>query len=271
MSESQTHYRAVPSQLVTTAGATAERGPRLTGRLVPYGVVATVLDETPDGPDLYQEGFRRGAFALQAKDKRKGIITKIGLVHRHDNNHGSLGYLGTFQDLRDEPDGLWGDVDILRSKTDDVVDLLRSGIDELSIEFRVPRGEGNTEVDENKVRWRVKAHLDGVALEPKGAYQGAQVMALRAQLDKEKAAAAEELARKSAEEAKEAEEMRAAQEAAEQLRHQAEAEIEAKERRKSEFEELLQAFERLEYKEAETRQRELERRYLGEWQSRMGR
>ena len=42
---------------------------------------------------------------------------------------------------------------------------------------------GHTELDAAGVRWRTRAHLDQVALEPKGAYATAQVMAFRAEAD----------------------------------------------------------------------------------------
>jgi HK97 family phage prohead protease len=188
--------RAYPAQLERS-------GPRqLTGRLVPYGVVADVVDFASDGTfEQYQEGFRRGAFKPQAYLKDK--LAKIGLVHTHE---GGLGYLGPFADLREEDDGLYGVVNILRSKQSDVEDLLESGVDELSVEFRLPK-TGGTEVDASGVRWRIRAHLDQVALEPKGAYSQARVLQFRADADelaKEQAAAAEAAKAKAQAEAEEA-------------------------------------------------------------------
>jgi HK97 family phage prohead protease len=172
----------------------------LTGRLVPYNQVTDVADLLPDGThDVYREGFRPMAFNTQATSTEKGVIARIGLAHRHDSG---LGYLGPFASLREDEDGLYGDVSILRSKADDVEDLLANGVNELSIEFRVPQVNG-TEVDDDGIRWRVKAHLDGVALEPKGAYDQAQVLAYRAAADEQAAAeaAADELRRKAEAEA----------------------------------------------------------------------
>jgi HK97 family phage prohead protease len=172
----QVFFRAVPAVL-------EQRDDHmLTGRLVPYDTVANVLDDRGPGvaPDIYQEGFRRGAFDGQVNNARtnKGVLTRIGFIHRHD---GGLGYLGPFVGLRDEPDGLWGDVSILPTKAEDVGALLRNGIDELSIEFRLRPGQ-NT-IEEGGVRWRTLAHLDQVALEPKGAYSSAQVLAYREEMD----------------------------------------------------------------------------------------
>lgn len=171
--------RAFPTDLERT-------GPRtLTGRLVPYNQPTDVLDLLPDGGlDLYTEGFRPGAFATQANSREKGVVNKIGLVHSHE---GGLGFLGPFTALREDGDGLYGDASVLRSKADDVEDLLANGVDELSIEFRIP--QATTEIGADGIRWRTKAHLDQVALEPKGAYSQAQVLAYRQQVDEQQQSA----------------------------------------------------------------------------------
>ena len=144
-----------------------------------------MLDLLPDGGlDLYTEGFRPGAFATQANSREKGVVNKIGLVHSHE---GGLGFLGPFTALREDGDGLYGDASVLRSKADDVEDLLANGVDELSIEFRIP--QATTEIGADGIRWRTKAHLDQVALEPKGAYSQAQVLAYRQQVDEQQQSA----------------------------------------------------------------------------------
>jgi HK97 family phage prohead protease len=185
MTDKRTFLRAFPSTIERT-------GPRqLTGRLVPYGVVTDVGDELPDGSvEVYREGFKHGAFSPQAKLTEPGVLSKISLIHRHN---GGLGYLGPFTALREEQDGLYGDVTVLRSKADDVEDLLSSGVDDLSVEFRLPKS-GGTEVDSEGTRWRTRAHLDQVALEAKGAYPTAQVLAYRAEAEEaaEAARAAQE-------------------------------------------------------------------------------
>lgn len=185
-------FRAFPTVL-------KQSSPRhLTGRLVPYNVPTRVLDELPDGElDIYQEGFRPGAFEPQVNARERGVLNKIGLIHRHE---GGLGYLGPFVALREEADGLWGDVTILPTRADDVATLLEAGVNELSIEFRLPRPP-NT-VEESGVRWRTRAHLDQVALEPRGAYRQAQVLAFREELDELEAEKAAEKARLAEEAAK---------------------------------------------------------------------
>lgn len=183
MSEQPTFFRAFPASIEQT-------GPRqLSGRLVPYDMPTDVLDVLPDGKyDLYREGFRSGAFAAQANNPERGVLSKIGLIHTHE---GGLGYLGPFVGLREEADGLYGEVNILRSRANDVEDLLADGIQELSVEFRLPR-TNHTTVDDQGVRWRTRAHLDQVALEPKGAYSTARVLAYRAEVDEQRAADVEE-------------------------------------------------------------------------------
>jgi HK97 family phage prohead protease len=171
---------------------------QLTGRLVPYDTPTEVLDRNPDGtPDRYFEGFRRGAFAPQSGSTEKGVFRRIGLIHKHE---GGLGFLGPFTALREEADGLYGDAAILRSRANDVEDLLANGVEELSVEFRLP-GRANTEVVDG-VRWRVRAHLDAVALEPKGAYSDARVLAFRDEMDEIEREAADEQAAEAAEAAR---------------------------------------------------------------------
>lgn len=212
------HLRAFPADLSYRDGV-------LVGRFVPYNVTATVLDELPDGTlDIYDEGFRPRAFSRQASSSEAGVIRRISLVHAHE---GGLGFLGPAQAMRDAPDGLYGEIAVLRSRRDDVADLLKAGIEELSIEYR--EVYNGTELSADGVRWRTAAHLDRVALEAQSAYTGARVLAYRAEVDElaaaEAARAAEaEAERVAAETAAEAE--RAAAEAAEARRRE-QAELDA--------------------------------------------
>jgi HK97 family phage prohead protease len=237
MTEPTVHVRAYPAQI-------KKNGPRqLTGRLVPYNVATDVLDMEDDGqPDLYREGFRPGAFASQLNSTSKGVIRKISLIHRHE---GGLGFLGPFVALREQPDGLYGDVNIVPTKAEDVGALIQDGIDELSIEFHLIGRANHTEVDGTGVRWRTRAYLHQVALEPKGAYSQAQVLAYRAAIDEEQKEQAEanaaeqaKLAREKAEQ-EEAEDQRLREEAeAAAVRVRTEAEAEATLERRRRWEEL---------------------------------
>lgn len=220
MTNKQTFIRAFPTEVERT-------GPRtLSGRLVPYGVVADVADLYDGKIDVYKEGFRRGAFEKQAGAIEPGIIRKIGLIHQHGPS--GLGYLGPFVGLREEADGLYGEARIMPSLEADVEALLEAGVAQLSVEFRLPSASSTVVID--GVRWRTRAHLDQVALEAKGAYPGADVLAYRAEVEEQEreaaeAAAAAEAERVAAEEA-------AAAEAAERQRVEAAAE-EAAERRRA--------------------------------------
>jgi HK97 family phage prohead protease len=222
---------------------------------VPYNVPTEVVDVEAGKPEFYREGFRPGAFGSQLNSNSKGVIRKIGLIHRHE---GGLGYLGPFVALREAADGLYGDVSVLPTKAEDVGALLGEGIDELSIEFHLVGRSGNTEVDAAGVRWRTRAYLHQVALEPKGAYSQAQVLAYRSEVDEEQreqaaAAAAAEAQREaddSAAAAAEEERLRAEAAAAteaeaqrradEEARQRAEADAEAAVERKRRWEELTQ-------------------------------
>jgi HK97 family phage prohead protease len=201
MTDSPTFMRAVPTTLDVSAPR-ADGRRTLSGRLVPYDVVADVVDEFNGTLDIYREGFTRGAFEGQVVNgaTNKGVLSRIGLIHRHE---GGLGYLGPFTALRDAHDGLYGEALVMPSKAEDVAALLDAGVDELSIEFRLRAAPNTNDVD--GVRWRTRVHLDQVALEPKGAYRTAQVLQYRSEQD--------ELQREDAERA-EAERARAEQEKA---------------------------------------------------------
>ena len=229
------YTRAFPTQLERT-------GPRtLTGRLMPYGVVTHIADPKPEGGwDIYDEGFRAGAFADQINSRAPKALRNIGLHHRHQ---GGLGFLGPFTSLREAADGLYGDVTILQSRTTDVEDLLDAGVDELSVEFRLPHPSA-TQVDAQGVRWRVRAHLDGVALESKGAYPQAQVLAFRAEEDDLARLVAEQHEREEAEKRQRAE----AEQAEVEKRQKVEAEAAASAERRRKFEEMSA---RLDTKQAE--------------------
>lgn len=149
-------------------------------RAVPYNETAHVVDELPNGKlDLYTEAFKPGAFTRQAASTEPGVLRKITLRHLHDADYG-LGFLGQVSALRESSDGLHADIPILRSRVDDVADLIANGVDCVSIEYVERRG-GTQIVD--GIRWRTSAHLHAIALEPKGAYTSARVLAYRAAAD----------------------------------------------------------------------------------------
>lgn len=203
---------------------------RLTGRLVPYDTPALVLDTLPNGKvDIYDEGFRKGAFDRLLVDPR-GNAGRIEFKHRHD---GGLGYLGPGIDLHEGDDGMYGTFQIVRSLRDDVADLLAAGHRGLSVEFRARPGGT---VEEDGVRWRTDVLLTGVALEWRGAYSEAEVVAVRSEIEAEHSdeLAAEQAARERAEaEAAEAAaaQAKAAEEAERRQRQQEAAEWVAEQER----------------------------------------
>jgi HK97 family phage prohead protease len=172
------------------------RDGRLTGRLVPYDEPALVLDTLADGSaDIYMEGFRKGAFDRLLRDP-KGNAGRLEFKHRHD---GGLGYLGPGVELEERDDGMYGTFQIVRTRRDDVADLLAAGHRGLSIEFRELAGGT---VEEDDVRWRTDVAMSGVALEWRGAYSQAEVMAYRSEIESEQSerAEADAVERKRAEE-----------------------------------------------------------------------
>ena len=140
-------------------------------------VTADVVDMVDGRPQVYREGFRPGAFARQSGSTEPGVARRVGRSAPARRGRGPSGR----SRAREEPDGLWGDAEVLRSRANDVEDLLQAGVKELSVEFRLA-GPNHTETVDG-IRWRTHAHLDAVALEPKGAYTGAEVMAFRAEMD----------------------------------------------------------------------------------------
>ena len=150
---------------------------QLFGLLVPYNVRARVVDVLPDGKlDVYDEGFRGGAFERQAQSTEPGVIKRVAFWHTHDHQEGA-GYFGPARSLEERADGLVGEFKILPTKRADLQMLIDEGHADLSVEFREARG--TTEIDDAGVRWRTKAHLGGVALDPAGAYPGAEVLSYR--------------------------------------------------------------------------------------------
>lgn len=160
---------------VRTASLEYSEG-QLHGLLVPLNVRARVADVLPDGNlDIYDEGFRAGVFDRQLTGDTS-LLRRIGFWHTHDHNDGA-GYFGPASSLEQRDDGIHGEFRILTSKRADLRDLMDEGIVDLSIEFK-ERFDG-TSIDDEGVRWRTSAHLHGVALDARGAYPGAEVLAYR--------------------------------------------------------------------------------------------
>lgn len=160
--EQRDHVRTFDATL-TADGRTIE------ARVVPYGVVATVSD--PWDPIPYQESFERGAFQkqLSAPDR-----VKFFLNVEHERGFG--GIVGFGKELEDREDGLYARFRVLSGQDGDkALELVHERVLEgVSLEFAALR----TRVVEG-VRRRVRAALTGVALARRGAYPGADIIAVR--------------------------------------------------------------------------------------------
>lgn len=147
----------------------------LTGRVVPYDEITDVVDVLEDGSlDSYREGFRRGVFDRAAKDPRR-----IRLIDGHAE-HGPGPHFGIATELRSDETGLDVDFRILPTRQSDLETMLDVGVTDLSVGFRPVKG--GTDVARDGVRWRTRAVLIHVALEPTGSYPGAEVLAYRGEL-----------------------------------------------------------------------------------------
>ncbi len=149
----------------------------LTGRAVPYDTPAQVTDQLPTGAlDTYQEGFRSGAF-----DHQFGTPHRVRLVDGHSPD-GLVGPdLAIATEMRNADDGLHVDFRVFDQSASKVAELLDVGVADLSVGFSPARM--GTEIDDAGVRWRTKALLRHVSLEPVGSYDGAQVLAFRGEPD----------------------------------------------------------------------------------------
>lgn len=144
-------------------------GRTLIARLVPYNEVARVNDGT--GP--YDELFRPGAFNAQTRAAHR---IKAFLNFRHSQS--IRDQIGHATKIEDRQDGLHGELRVLDTpEGDTALQLVRADVlDKLSIEFEALKSKVVNGVVE-----RISARLLGVALVPEGAYEGAQVIAVREQ------------------------------------------------------------------------------------------
>jgi HK97 family phage prohead protease len=165
----------------------------LTGRAVPYDTPAQVTDQLPTGElESYREGFRSGAF-----DHQFGTPHRVRLVDGHSPD-GTVGPdLAIATDMRNDDGGLLVDFRVFDHAASKVDTLLEVGVGDLSVGFSPARM--GTEIDGDGVRWRTKALLRHVSLEPVGSYSGAQVLAYRGDPDDMLEADDAEYERKAAE------------------------------------------------------------------------
>ena len=164
-----THYRDIAEMTIS--------GEHLEALLVPYEQATRVSDTLDDGRvDVYDEGFIRGAFAEQLKQPRNTLA--VMLFPRHTRSGVPPEEWGRARQLREIDEGLHGVFRVHPSRRSDVVDLVESGVNGMSIEFHTLQRRHRTRGNDG-VRWRDRAWLDAVALTPQPSYADAQVLALR--------------------------------------------------------------------------------------------
>ena len=183
LADTPTLYRAMPVADLELSGD----GRTLEVLLVPWDQTTRVV-ELVNGDLLdYNEGFHRGAFDRQitAGQSNAGHFGRITFFDQHpDKATGDRGYgkLGRLRHMADTDAGLTGRIRVDTDNVQKVKDARDEGINELSIEFHPLASTGDERQRGSEV-WRTDAFLTGVALDPMGAYQGAEILAMRADAD----------------------------------------------------------------------------------------
>lgn len=171
-------YRAVASEF---AWAPSEDGYRyLETRLVPYNMPTKVTDIINGQLDSYVEEIAPEAFARQVHAAHPQSLARVRFFDSHPMTDGSS-RLGWATALRADEAWLYGTFKLLPSRIGDVEAMLEGGIHDVSIGFEPLAG--GTMVRSDGSRQRIRARLDHVALEPEGAYPGAEVLAMRAEAE----------------------------------------------------------------------------------------
>lgn len=168
-----TLYRSMPVADIDLAGD----GRTLEVLMVPWDTPAHILEIVDGEPLDYHEGFRRGAFDRQilAGSDEPGHFGRITFKDEHEGGYGKLGRVRHMENVNA---GLYGRIRVDTDNVQKVRDAKDDGITDLSIEFH-PIVRARPDAD--GVVWRTDAWLTAVALEPMGAYEGAEVLAMRAQ------------------------------------------------------------------------------------------
>lgn len=152
-------------------------GRTLTGRIVPYGEVAKIieLDESTGELVRYQEQFLPNSLMAMAQGFQARGGKFIPLLIDHNDNFDNM--IGHATELRSEEDGAWCS---FRLYDDSRITKIRSVLTEshtgLSIAFRDTR----TPKMIDDVVSHVQVHVGHVAATPAPAYQGAGIESLRA-------------------------------------------------------------------------------------------
>jgi HK97 family phage prohead protease len=164
-----TETELVIARTYDAAGLEVGDGRTILGRLVPYGVPATVADV--DGVP-YREQHAPGAYARAARAAHRFLLN-------YEHREGVLDQLARGVRLDDRPDGLYGEFRAFDGAVgDQALELIRSGAAVgLSVQARIPPRSSRTLADGTIERTR--AVLEHVALTSEPSYEGAGVLALR--------------------------------------------------------------------------------------------
>jgi hypothetical protein len=165
--------RAVVSEITRTDKNILE------AKLMPYNTRQEVTDLTADGLDTYIEEMADSMFTQQIETRDPThTLARIKFLDGHPDSPTSGGHgtkMGWATMLRKDGGWLFGSFKILPSRVSDVEAMLDGGINNVSVGY-VPL-TSKTRADGSKLR--IKGYLDHVALEPEGAYPGAEVLAMR--------------------------------------------------------------------------------------------
>ncbi len=155
-------------------------GRSLEGCIVPYGQVATVVEQDPETNQLvrYQEQFLRGSLARMAQGfKARGLLDIPLLLGHAESLETTIGFATT---LNDREDGAWATFRIYDdSNLPKIQSMLRESHTGLSIGFRDTRAPKLVD----GVISRVQVFVGHVAATPVPTYSGAGITAIRSQGD----------------------------------------------------------------------------------------
>lgn len=158
--------------LVRAAGEPSER--IIEGLVVPFGRVATVRD-TPDGP-VYRESIARGA--VDGIDAGRVLLDFLTDPPGSYNTHAGSRLVGRGISAAATDEGLQMAFRVASTAAgDELLELARAGVlTDMSVMFR-PRSERRRD---DGVIERTAIDVQRATVVPQGAYQGAQVTAVRA-------------------------------------------------------------------------------------------
>lgn len=157
-------------------------GRTVEGLVIPYGKSSLVNDH--DGSPSYEEEWVKGAFRTNVKAPNRVLVNFEHYGARYDDvvvSGGSIGgALGHGVELEERDDGLHGKFRILNDADGDkALELIKAKvITSFSVAAKPLR---STRSISGTVQ-RIKAHLDWVSLARVGAFEEAQIMAVRTAL-----------------------------------------------------------------------------------------